>query len=111
MAQTFGMKALFPAANTDTSLYVNSTSNGAVISSFVFCNQTIASPKVRFAIVPPGEVLADKHYDCYEFELLDRKYGPFVSTTGYVVPPGGSVYVRTDTTGVSFKMYYSEVDN
>ena len=103
MAETYGIaQAAIAVADTEQSLYV--AANPTVVSSIVICNRVSSKASYRWAVVPGGGAAGAANWQEYDSEV-DANTSEF-RTLGVTIPSSAEVRIQTDTTDVSFSVYY-----
>ena len=96
-----------PAVTTLTDAYTVPALTSAVLSSIHICNRTGSSVAVRVSVAVAGAADDLKQYLLYDVEI--DKNDPLVLTEGITLGTGDVVRVYTDTLGVSFSLFGTEV--
>lgn len=95
-----------PAANSNVTLYTVPAATQAVISTLAIVNRGTNS-KIRVAVVPDGQVLANEHYIEYD-RILDSR-DSYRITIGISLGAGDRIVIRCDTTNCSFSLFGTEI--
>jgi hypothetical protein len=98
---------LKPGANTLADLYTVPGSTSAVLSSITVCNQTAANASYSIAIAPNGETANDKHF-IVRGGVVPQADAVGI-TLGLTMDAADVVRCNTNTLGVSFNVFGSEV--
>lgn len=94
-----------PPADTDTTLFTVAIGRYFVASTLVVTNRdkTGDAAEFRIAVVPKGEVLANKHFIKYD-DFIDQRESISL-TLGIALPAEASVIVRSSTANLSFSLF------
>lgn len=95
-----------PIATTWTDLYVCGSSSGAIVSCLSATNHTATDTKIRVAVRPADAVLADKHYELYDFVVPGNDRFSFVE--GLTLAQTDVVSVYAEAANISFGAYGME---
>lgn len=105
----FPPKQVSPAANTDTTIHTASTSPtlSSIVSYLSICNQNATTVTIRVFIRVAGAALSGTtQYVAYGVSIGPNETIELLR--GAVLGPGDIVGGRTDTTAVSFNLFYAE---
>lgn len=93
-----------PAADTDTALYTAPAQKQFVTGHLSVVNRSATDAlKVRIAVVPTGEVLANKHW--IEYDVFVAPNGKVRLAEGSVGAAGTVVWVRANSANASFSLF------
>lgn len=98
---------LEPTAATLQTLYTVPSATSAVCSTITFANLSSNNDKIRIAVRPAGESIADKHYITYDDTLLGGTSGAMTVGITLATTDVLSVYSLTGTT--AFNLFGSEI--
>lgn len=96
-----------PAVTTLTALYTVPGSTEAVASTLAVCNRTSSGVLVRVSVAVAGAADSLEQYLLYDTEI--RKNDSLFLTLGMSLAATDVVRVYTDTSGVSFSLFGTEV--
>lgn len=96
-----------PAATTLTALYTVPALTQAVVSTLVVCNRTSSNRSVRVSIAVGGAGDSLEQYIYYD--VLVVKNDTLFVTVGLTLGAADVVRVYTDSVGVSFSLFGTEV--
>ncbi len=96
-----------PAATALTAMYTVPASTAAVASTLTIANRTSGTVEVRVSVAVAGAVDAVEQYILYDVKVLKNDY--LYLTVGLTLAATDVVRVYTDTLGVSFNLFGSEV--
>lgn len=88
-------ESVIPAANTDTLLYANTTTNGAAVNISV-CHKT-GSVDAAYIAIGSGSSPEDKDWIVYNSSS-------FVQRAGEIMKSGEKIWVKSNSGNVSFRV-------
>lgn len=97
--QILGQSA--PTASSNTTLFPSE--GECVCSSLVCCNIGSAEDEIRVAVVPRGEIVANKHLQFYGVKVPAKT--TFTATLGITMSEGDFVVVYSKLGTTSFSAY------
>lgn len=95
-----------PPAGVWTTLYTCASAGGAIVSCLSATNRTTTDTKIRVAVRPAGAVLADKHYELYDFVVPGNDRFSFVE--GITLANTDVVAVWCEAATISFGAFGQE---
>jgi hypothetical protein len=111
MAQSFKrLGAIYPTANTQTNVYVVPAATEAVVSTITVCNQTSLNASFSIALMTASEYAAPAPNQSYVIRGgVVPPADTIVLTMGLTANAASIFAANTNTTGLSFIMFGSEV--
>ena len=98
---------LEPTAATLQTLYTVPSATSAVCSTITFANLSGNTDRIRIAVRPAGESIADKHYITYDETLLGATSGAI--TVGITLATTDIISVYSSTGNTAFNLFGSEI--
>jgi hypothetical protein len=95
------------ASSSFTTLYTSGTTNGAIVSSIVICNQSTSAQTYRIAIRVAGAADTPKQYLAYDVVLGSNATDTL--TLGITLANTDVISIAASSTSVSFNAYGSEL--
>ena len=96
-----------PSATTLTALYVVPGATSAVASTLAIANRTSGTVSVRVSVAIAGAADTNEQYILYDTKVLKNDF--VYLTVGLTLAATDVVRVYTDTLGVSFNLFGTEV--
>ena len=95
-----------PAATTLTDIYTVPALAETVVSTIAICNRSQGEVKMRIAVRPAGETIANKHYIAYDAPITGQD-STYV-TIGATLAEGDVISVYSENTSLSFSVFGNE---
>ena len=96
-----------PAVTTLTDLYAVPALTETVVSTLTAANRTNSNARIRVSVAIAGATDSDEQYILYDVLVLKKDF--LFATVGLTLAAADVVRVETDTAGISFNLFGTEV--